>query len=423
MHYGTPNASSTFRGLRAGLLALALYGLGQTPALASFAGQSIYSFKLFNSSSSYDSRRYTDLDALCADAVASYTQATGHTYVLKDIVSNGDLPACSVEYQDIRVSSQWYPGSIFYRAIDFICPANSYAIVSVYEKTTCFCNAFYIQSNNTCVPQKKPVVIGFFNGVWNTENDAHDGRKALEALIGSQYPSQDLRYETFYNQTGSANGNTGLQDVAEVFIQRSQELDGVLANRLEHFWDLLAGRQSPEGDSLTARLLNGLDNDAAALSQLLGATFNDLLGNMAGFYSKMLSSPPTAADEAAHLQILQSLADQGYSFVLIAHSQGNLFVNAAYDALRNTRPNAVAEVVHIAPASPTLRGDYVLADIDRVINALRIQGSDSVPDVNIHLPDSTSDLTGHTLVGTYLDATRAARGRINILILEALGAL
>ncbi|VTU35919.1 hypothetical protein RA8CHR_05341 [Variovorax sp. RA8] len=35
-----------------------------------------------------------------------------------------------------------------------------------------------------------------------------------------------LRYENFYNQTGKGNGNTALQDIAETFIQHSNELDG-----------------------------------------------------------------------------------------------------------------------------------------------------------------------------------------------------
>jgi len=46
-------------------------------------------------------------------------------------------------------------------------------------------------------------------------------------------------------------------------------------------------------------------------------------------------------------------------------------------------------VVHVAPASPTLRGRYVLADIDVVINGLRLSGINSVQPINILLPTST----------------------------------
>jgi hypothetical protein len=47
-------------------------------------------------------------------------------------------------------------------------------------------------------------------------------------------------------------------------------------------------------------------------------------------------------------------------------------------------------VINVAPPSLTLRGDYVLANIDLVINALRASGPFSVPDVNIFLPTAVA---------------------------------
>lgn len=267
-----------------------------------------------------------------------------------------------------------------------------------------------------------PIVVGFFNGVWNTDYQASDGLKALKELIGLKYEGTDLRYENFYNQTGTGNGNTALQDIAEVFIQRGNELDGVLNNRWEHYWELLAGKHA-EGDSLTARLINGLGNGASALAGLFDATFNAMLGQMFSGYSQMLSNPPTAADVAAQLQKLRGLADEDYSFALIAHSQGNLFVNSAYDGLRGSHPDTKAGVIHVAPASPTQRGEHLLADIDLVINGLRVQGISAVAPININLPASKSDLSGHTLVDTYLDPTRAAREKINGMVQAVLGKL
>jgi hypothetical protein len=267
-----------------------------------------------------------------------------------------------------------------------------------------------------------PTVVGFFNGVWNTRKQAEDGLDALIGLIGPTHKGVELQYENFYNQTGSGNSNTMLQDIAEVFVQRGKELDGVLNSRWEHYWELLAGKQA-EGDSLTSRLLNGLGNGASALAGLFDATFNAMLGQMFSGYSQMLSSPPTAADVAQHLTKLRALADEEASFVLIAHSQGNLFVNSAYDGLRRSHPDTKVGVVHVAPASPTLRGEHMLADIDLVINGLRIQGINTVASNNINLPTSKSDLSGHTLVGTYLDAARAAREKVNGMVQAALGTL
>ena len=80
-------------------------------------------------------------------------------------------------------------------------------------------------------------------------------------------------------------------------------------------------------------------------------------------------------------------------------------------------------MVHVAPAPPTLRGEHLLADIDLVINGLRLQGINTVAPININLPTSKSDLSGHTLVGTYLDAARAAREKINGMVQAVLSRL
>jgi len=117
---------------------------------------------------------------------------------------------------------------------------------------------------------------------------------------------------------------------------------------------------------------------------------------------------------------LQGLADEGHDFVLVAHSQGNLFVNVANDGLRQSRPDTKAGVVHVAPASPTLRGPHVLAEIDEVINGLRNFGGWTVPDINIWLRGRGGDPSGHTLVGTYLDGTRIARSYVRDMINSAL---
>ncbi len=109
--------------------------------------------------------------------------------------------------------------------------------------------------------------------------------------------------------------------------------------------------------------------------------------------------------------------------MLVAHSQGNLFMNHAYDHILPTVTKDRVAAAHIAPASPTLRGDYILADIDLVINAIRIQGVTSVPDNNLGSPCVQSDVSGHTLIGTYLDGTRDGRGKIKAMIEVAMGKL
>jgi hypothetical protein len=107
------------------------------------------------------------------------------------------------------------------------------------------------------------------------------------------------------------------------------------------------------------------------------------------------SDPPTGSDMREQLEKLHKHADAGSPLILVGHSQGNLFLNAAYDSVQSANPETSVKAIHIGPASPTLRGSYVLADIDLVINALRFQGVNSVPVANLEIPFSRDDASGH----------------------------
>lgn len=364
-------------------------------------------------------------------ASTRYTPSTAQTPVeVKVLVRRSDNTLVANAAVNLRVTTtDGTPGTITPTsgvtdsngalAASYTFPQFDKKKVDVIELSCDTCGNAPLQINMTMAP----TLVGFFNGVWNTENDANDGLTALKAPTNAVRASVSVNYGLFYNQSGCGHtGSTCLQDVAEVFMQRSQELNGVMSSRWEHFWDLLQGSQTaPKSNSGT---LSGLLGSASStLAQWLDSVFNAMLAQIFAGYAQMLSSPPTGADMAAHISKLQAYADQDYSFVLIAHSQGNLFVNAAYDRLRSSRPSNPAKVVHIAPASATTRGNYVLADIDLVINGLRLQGINSVPSANISLPTSKADLTGHTLVATYLDASRAALARVQSMIKSALAAL
>jgi len=121
----------------------------------------------------------------------------------------------------------------------------------------------------------------------------------------------------------------------------------------------------------------------------------------------------------------------------VGHSQGNLFANAAYDSyLAHSRQvgaskghdteYVAAQVVHVAPASPTLRGPHVLAEIDLVIEGLRRVDGTPVPVNTLGrdvMPTARVDLTGHGFIATYLDPERRARSVVRQLVVQALDAL
>lgn len=209
----------------------------------------------------------------------------------------------------------------------------------------------------------------------------------------------------------------GLQDLAETFIQRSAEIDksGVMGKRFEYFWEFLGSSQPTFLDKIKEIFPNAIS--------LFDALYTTFTTKLVAIISGILSNPPTEADYAIHNARLDTLAANGEKLMLVGHSQGNLFMNHAYDHILPVVTKDRVAAAHIAPASPTLRGDYVLTSIDLVINAMRVQGGLSVPDNNLTLNSSSADVSGHTLIGTYLDGTRAGRATIKTMIESAMGKL
>ena len=105
--------------------------------------------------------------------------------------------------------------------------------------------------------------VGFFNGVWNTPDQAGEGLAALRVVNGTTLNGEPIQYEVFYNHTGSTVGASGMQDLAEVFIQRAKEIDssGELGKRWEYFWESLSGEKT-----FTDRLISILPNSGNLFS-------------------------------------------------------------------------------------------------------------------------------------------------------------
>jgi hypothetical protein len=74
--------------------------------------------------------------------------------------------------------------------------------------------------NEYCGPERKPKLIGFFNGVWTTFDEASEGKEKLRSYFGNSYKDKNLKYDVFYNFSSGP-----LDDILEVFEQREKELD------------------------------------------------------------------------------------------------------------------------------------------------------------------------------------------------------
>ena len=279
-------------------------------------------------------------------------------------------------------------------------------------------------------------LLGFFNGVWNTSEEAERSLEVMkqQSFLGPDWRGAPIRYELFYNQSCKRSASDScLQDVAEVFRQRSAEIDGLLDRRWEYFWEQVTGQHTHAG-SFTQRLVARVVRADNALAQWFDALGNAVLARITALSAVLAENPPTAQDTAGHTAQLIAAGKRAERAVLVAHSQGNLFVNAAYDAYLSHSRQAgalvgedtgfvAAKVVHIAPASPTLRGPYVLASSDLVINGLRRVDGTFLPVSNATLPLNGKDPSGHKLLDTYLDEARPLRAQIRQLITDALDSL
>ena len=253
-------------------------------------------------------------------------------------------------------------------------------------------------------------VVGYFNGIGNSLDAANSSLQAVRVITGEASDIESIQHQLFYNSSGGI-----LVDVAETFIQRADEIDrrGVVQSRFEYAWDFLPGGGNQESH------WNLLVNMHRAFQGFRDRFMNDVSTAFARAYVHVAGEPPTEKDSAVHNQILEGFASDGNKVLMVAHSQGTLFANSAFDHSEGRFGDNGLGAVHIAPTSTTLHGDYRLANIDRIIEALRVASAD-VPPWNLDMTASSRDWSGHYLAGTYLDRERQGRAAIVGIVKAAL---
>ena len=266
-------------------------------------------------------------------------------------------------------------------------------------------------ANDLCRAQGAALV--FFNGVLTTPDGADAALAELRRLHGTTSPAGDaIRYEKLYNYT------SGFEDFVETFEQRLSEQENLLEGRYELFFEALNG----EGP-WWSRIISSVAEAAGILDGIVdwfkAATIRNL--------TTLLGNPPTTVNYLEHRARLENLILEGRKLLLVAHSQGNLFVNAAYDYATTKVDASSVKVVHIAPASPTLRGSHILADLDLVINGLRLVGT--VPDITDAIPgyllraagaNGKKDPLGHGLLEIYINQALGISAHVRNAINTAL---
>lgn len=266
-------------------------------------------------------------------------------------------------------------------------------------------------ANDLCRAQGAALV--FFNGVLTTPDGADAALAELRRLHGTTSPAGDaIRYEKLYNYT------SGFEDFVETFEQRLREQENLLEGRYELFFEALNG----EGP-WWSRIISSVAEAAGILDGIVDWFKAASIRNL----TTLLGNPPTTVNYVEHRARLENLILEGRKLLLVAHSQGNLFVNAAYDYATTKVDASSVKVVHIAPASPTLRGTHILADLDLVINGLRLVGT--VPDITDAIPgallraagaNGKKDPLGHGLLEIYINQALGISAHVRNAINTAL---
>jgi hypothetical protein len=269
-------------------------------------------------------------------------------------------------------------------------------------------------ANDLCQAE---VAFNYLNGVQTTPGQADHALRAFQQMHRSDVAGTGdrIRYELLYNHTA------GFEDFVETFEQRLLEQENLLGGRFELFFEAVRG-EGPWWSSI----INAVSSAAGIFTGLV-----DWFRSAAAAYlTSLAANPPTMANYAEHRTRIDSMLLEGRKLLFVAHSQGNLFANAAYGYALGKVSAGSVKVVHIAPASPTVSGPHTLANLDLVVNGLRLVGT--VPPNTDDIPaypertagaNGMTDRLGHGLLEIYLHPGMAPFQRIKGHIDEALNTL
>ena len=276
---------------------------------------------------------------------------------------------------------------------------------------------------------KKEPVIGFFNGVGTTKDEANENVKFLNiSMFGTE--KSKIAVRTFYNYTDKP-----INDMLETFEQRMNE-HPLYKDHYELFFEIIDGGGS--GLTSAIKVAPELAGDFSAMIQQYVAYSVLSIANQAvelGLDRGVTLKPekniykravPTEKVYQEHFTKAVDILRTGKRLVFVAHSQGNLFANHLYEFLP-LKFQQETMVVHVAPASQVLHGKHVLADQDQVIMFLRHSGR--VPQPTVTIPDfknrppglnGSVDEVGHGFIPIYVNPKMDAFGQFKGYLMEAL---
>lgn len=246
---------------------------------------------------------------------------------------------------------------------------------------------FASAADNAC--SSSGYLIVHINGINTTKKDARRNTfRALGPAIGASYNGEQAKVVLAYNPTKNV-----LLDLADVFRQKLGEYPHVSSELI--FKALVSGIFGSDIPGPLRDFVMNYHIGKIKDSGFVGYDDNDLRDIVGA---------------------VRANAIEGQKILLVPHSQGNLYANAAYNVLtsgENAIPVSAIKIVGIASPATYVAGDgdYVTSTNDRVISSLRSLGF-SVLASNFTIRVADSDNLGHNLSDIYLNADLEGRAEV-----------
>ena len=230
----------------------------------------------------------------------------------------------------------------------------------------------------------KQTYVFFGNGMFNEQTVAASGLRKLRrnSVATEKFQEDGWKFELSYNH------NEGISSILEVFRQR-------MGDQTASYWRWLGNLEmAPDWfQSATQSVASGFD--------LLESVVDE--------------------DLRQHIQRYEGLLMAGNRVLVVAHSQGNLYANAAHTRLAEKGlPMDAFGIVSVAnPASHVAgNGPYFTLVNDMVIHAVSILFPNTLsPNVENNI--DYTDWTHHSFIDSYLNGNQSGPMIVNAVLSEA----
>lgn len=247
--------------------------------------------------------------------------------------------------------------------------------------------------------------VYFGNGVWVDETSgAKQSVTKLEDLLKQRLTASELATLELPFRLANNPSKSGVRDLIEALAQQS-------TSDYTEIW----------------RWLLGLESLPEALRPYFEGTLKAAIDkDLTGSIDK------SVLDE--HVDNYEEAVANGKKVLVVAHSQGNFFVNEAYTLLEQQFHKDAFGIVAVAspdtyvakPDSPhvTTVNDFVITGLVQAERLLLGKRPALLPNTtNLSTPLSTGDFTGHQFIKSYLEEGSSSEDKIAKQAQEALGRL